>query len=72
MTEMSVDGPYYKCEAKSSVTCWSGASVHKPENVRWLKGAWRCRYCFARDFGDDVLHEWDTAMTLADYLAAPV
>ena len=28
--------------------------------------------CFAFSFGRDVLHEWDTAMTLADYLAAPV
>ena len=70
------DGPYYRCGAR-----WLGnvpqcgfnrSTAHRPDKLRSIKGRWRCQACFAEGFGRDVLHEWDTAMTLADYLAAPV
>ena len=49
---------------------FDGSAVHRPEMLRWVKGQWRCYDCFAHDFGRDVLHEWNGAMTLADYLEA--
>ena len=72
MTVQGVDGPYYRCYSKSG--CFHSLKVgyFPAGSLRSIKGRWRCYSCFADGFGRDVLHEWDTAMTLADYLEAPV
>ena len=76
MTDLRLDGPYYRCGVAE--VCGLHApglhrpSYHTPDKLRSIKGRWRCYSCFADGFGRDVLHEWDTAMTLADYLEAPV
>ena len=72
MTGLRIDGPYYRCGTGHTATCKVGFAYWPPDKLRSIKGRWRCYSCFAFSFGRDVLHEWDTAMTLADYLAAPV
>ena len=53
--------------------CWLLLSLHRhtKDSVRYTcMRKSRCQACFGEGFGRDVLHEWDTAMTMADYLEA--